>query len=479
MFNAMILVACAGLLSTTDLGREPDGVVYSPHQAFRIPLDLTAEERQQISAVRLYVSEDEGKTWVLHSDGATDMKIITFRATRDGSYWFSIALVDHQGQQMPADIRTVEPGLRVIVDTASPELLLKPVKSKSGKRGVRWEITDSNLMADSIQLAVFESQTVGWKPLEIRHPETAMAWFPETSQAEKVQAMVVDRAGNKTIEQVEIHGDRFARQSVDTFALAVTPEVPLASATPIPNADPGNYPSNEPGSPASSTPVQKVEHRMPTAHTVASPTQPTEEDKTVCKSNHVVVNYEVDGNAVDAKAELWGTKDRGATWTRLAVDEDRQSPIEARLDQEGAWGLMIVVASRDGYHPPQPGAQPEVYIEIDTVAPFVEVLAPHVQPDQVILKWSAVDKNFGKGSIDVLYSTSPDGPWNVAATEMENTGEFIWNYTRAGVNGEVYFRVEAVDLAGNVGAGGTQHPVAVGVTPVSATRAKVLGIESP
>jgi hypothetical protein len=471
MLSIPFLAACAcWLVTATDLGREPDGVVYSPHQAFRIPLDLTPEERQQISAVRLFVSEDEGKTWVLHSDGATDMKIITFRATRDGTYWFSIALVDHQGQQMPADIRTVEPGLRVVVDTLRPEMNLKPVKTKSGKRGIRWEITDENIVPGSLQLAAFENETTGWKPLEIRHPENAIAWFTEGSDVQKVQALLVDRAGNKTVVQVDIHGDRFARHDVDNFALAEAVDTAVATATPIPNADPAGFPP--------SPPVQKVDHRAPTEHTVASPTQPAPSDRTVCKSNHVVVNYEIDGNSPDAKAELWGTKDRGVSWSRLSIDEDRKSPIEAKLDQEGTWGLMIVVASKDNYHPPAPGATPEVYIEVDTVSPFVEIMPPHVQTDQVILKWNAVDKNFGKGPIDILYSTSAEGPWNVAATEMDNTGEFIWNYTRAGVSGDMYFRIEAVDLAGNVGAGMTSEPVSVGVA-TTATKAKVLGIQSP
>ncbi|MBX9654053.1 hypothetical protein K2Y11_10595, partial [bacterium] len=64
-----------------------DGTVFSPQRTFRIPLDLTSEERGGLSAIRLYVSEDAGHTWVRHSDGDPRMDVITFRAKQDGEYW--------------------------------------------------------------------------------------------------------------------------------------------------------------------------------------------------------------------------------------------------------------------------------------------------------------------------------------------------------------------------------------------------------
>ncbi|MFO0947309.1 MAG: hypothetical protein U1D30_15455 [Planctomycetota bacterium] len=478
MLNIHFLAAC--LLVTAgnaDLNRENDGIVYSPHQAFRIPLDLTNEERAQVSAIRLYVSEDQGNSWVLHSDGAPDMKIITFRATRDGSYWFSIAMVDHQGKQVPADIRAVEPGLRVVVDTAKPDLVLKPIKSKSGKRGVRWELADEHAVPGTIRLAVWENDISGWKPLEIRHPEKSMTWFADGADVRKIQAITMDRAGNETVTQVDVHGDRFARQQPNGFALAApaVPATPVAEATPIPTAEPRNT-REQPD-------VQRVRHTAPTQHTVASPPHPPTQKMSICKSNQVVVNYEVEklGAAANSAVELWGTKDRGSSWVRLSVDEDRQSPIEAKLDQEGVWGLLIAVAGSPGYQAPQPGTEPEVYVEIDTVSPFIEVMAPQVMRDQAVIRWNAIDKNLAQVPIDLFYGPSPEGPWTLIAGELDNNGEFIWNFARAGINGEFHVRVEAVDQAGNVGAGLTDQKVVLGSSPAAATtnvpRGRVLGVQ--
>lgn len=505
--TTLIAAVAAGWLGAADLGREPDGVVYSPHPAFRIPLDLTPQEREQVAAVRLFVSEDEGKSWVLHSDGAPDMKIITFRASKDGSYWFSIALVDRQGNQLPGDIRAVDPGLKVVVDTTKPRLMLKPIKSRSGKSGVRWEIGDENLVPDSLRLAIWESDVTGWLPVEARHPEKPMAWFAEGTAVRKVQAMIVDRAGNTAIEEVTVEGDRFARTQPAAFALASAAGMAKSSA---PAAGPSENPDVQPTRPVDSDArIGATEHTVgsspagtvaPPAANTASPapvaepgatipvpaTAPTQGTNvpprmSVCRSNQVVVNYEVDrlGPRGDSRVELWGTKDRGMTWTRLAVDDDRQSPVEAKLDQEGAWGLLIAVAGAEGYRPPQPDTEPEVYIEVDTVAPFVEVPPPLVQKDQAIIKWNAIDKNLAMAPIDVLWSTSPEGPWNVVATELDNNGEFIWNFGRAGITGAVYFRVEAIDLAGNVGGGMTPRKTALGAGGSSEAPAATLDLAPP
>lgn len=516
MLKTILLAASAAWwLGAADLGREPDGVVYSPHPAFRIPLDLTPQEREQIAAVRLFVSEDEGKSWVLHSDGAPDMKIITFRASKDGSFWFSIALVDRQGNQMPGDIRAVEPGLKVVVDTSKPRLMLKPIKSRSGKSGVRWEIGDENLVSDSLRLAIWESDVTGWLPVEARHPEKPMTWFAEGTAVRKIQAMIVDRAGNVSIEEVTVDGDRFARNQPAAFALASVEGVaksPMPSALsgdnsavqPAPRADShgghlatehtvGSSPAGPVAPTASASPAPGAEPpaAVPLSGTAHGPGTNVPPRMSVCRSNQVVVNYEVDrlGPRGDSRVELWGTKDRGMTWTRLAVDDDRQSPVEAKLDQEGAWGLLIAVAGAEGYRPPQPDTEPEVYIEVDTVTPFVEVAPPLVQRDQAIIKWNAIDKNLAMAPIDVLWSTSPEGPWNVVATELDNNGEFIWNFGRAGITGEVYFRVEAIDLAGNVGGGMTPRKTALGTggsneapaatlvpPPPPAPRGRVLGV---
>ena len=50
----LLVLLLAGGTGPAELSRESDGVVYSSHRAFRIPLDLSEKDRQRVSAVRLF-----------------------------------------------------------------------------------------------------------------------------------------------------------------------------------------------------------------------------------------------------------------------------------------------------------------------------------------------------------------------------------------------------------------------------------------
>ena len=207
--------------------------VFSPQRTFRIPLDLTSEERSGLSAICLYVSEDEGRTWVRHSIGDPSMDVITFRAKQDGEYWFTVALVNREGRQVPEDVRTVEPGLKVTVDTQKPEMTLRAIRNKSGRRGIAWTLEDAHIIDSSLRLAVWNEKSKTWEPFEIRHPEEKRAWFSEDENFTKIQGLVADRAGNERVIQVEVYGEQFTKQDIDVFALSenTSKDVKLAAAT--------------------------------------------------------------------------------------------------------------------------------------------------------------------------------------------------------------------------------------------------------
>ena len=539
IWNSGLLLASLLLTGPADLDRKPDGVIYTAKRAFRVPLDLTDAERRQISAIRLFISEDLGRTWIRHSDGQPDMKVVTFKAERDGAYWFTIALVDRNGQQVPPDVRGVEPGLKIVVDSTKPEMVLKPVKSKTGSRGVRWELSDPNLDQRSLQLAVQENDVTGWRPFDIRHPERKIAWFADKAEVRKIQASISDLAGNQTVYEVEVHGDRFSKRIIESFVLdkqggaskavaqtagspfpsrasasasppPTAPQAPLARSTPPvsqergfgpppppsamrrPAIPPGNQAAGNtipravprPDATLANTPAQPPAPPAASggsfpAHTAASPAHPTPETLSYSADPKVMVYYEVENSARTrpTQVEVWGTRDDGRSWNRLTVDGDGISPAEVDLGSEGIWGLKVTVVGSFGpeNQRPIPGTKPEMFVEIDTLRPYVELAAPEVSSGLVILRWAAKDKNLAQGPIHISYATAPSGPWQVLAERQENTGEYIWNQSRAGQSGSFYFRVEAVDKAGNSGSAQTAQPVAVGAA-AAAPRGRVLGI---
>jgi hypothetical protein len=67
----------------------------------------------------------------------------------------------------------------------------------------------------------------------------------------------------------------------------------------------------------------------------------------------------------------------------------------------------------------------------------------------LVFEWSATDERFGDKPISIFYSSNVNGPWQPIAVNVENNGEHAWPFLRNGARGQVFFRVEAKDAAGN------------------------------
>src|SRR6185436_11732048 len=76
---------------------------------------------------------------------------------------------------------------------------------------------------------------------------------------------------------------------------------------------------------------------------------------------------------------------------------------------------------------PRPGDAPEMRVEIDTQAPTIGLFQPVAdpqRPDQLLLRWTARDKNLGATPIHLEYSDQRDGPWLPIKLDAENTGRY-------------------------------------------------------
>lgn len=503
---ALLSVVPAGV----KLEKGADGIVYSKHLAFRIPLNLTPQDRQKCKAIRLYVSMDEGKTWVRHSDGRPDMNLVTFRAHKDGSYWFTLSVVNPDDTQDPAEdeIGNVEPGLKVIVDTQAPDLSLKPVRNTSGKKGIRWEMNDENVDLLSFRIAIWKQGGGEWILQDIRHPENQLLWFEDGVEVQKIQATVSDRAGNTIVQQVDIYGDRFAKKTPEHFALDVSetqvakseePSKPpiqrVAHSSPISDGKDldsysplGDLKPAIPDEPMA--PVQKplpptgmsappevnrqVASQAPSTSPAPSPS-PTP-NASVLRSDSLVINYALDEGQANAVVELWGTQDDGKTWTMLAVDTDGRSPVEAKLSEQGVWGLLVRVPESPAQSgvAPTAGTKPDTYVDLDTEAPHVALEPATMTGNEVTIRWRATDRNLESQPVTILHSESALGPWTPIAQSIDNSGTFTW----AAPNSDAmhYFRLEVKDRAGNVGKGVTRTSTRVASQTRSSSR--VLGVQS-
>jgi hypothetical protein len=180
--------------------------IYHKGRNFRIPFNLNAEGRDRVKELHLLVSEDLGYHWRPISKTFPDHPTFTFRSAHDGEYWFAVQTLTIDGNVSPMLDATVEPNLKVVVDTFPPTLLLEPDGRRGSLAAVRWEVKDENLDLKSL---VLEYQVEGagvWRRAPIRRPKLigGQQWDAGTAEAIQVRASVADKAGNVSEAMIEL-----------------------------------------------------------------------------------------------------------------------------------------------------------------------------------------------------------------------------------------------------------------------------------
>jgi len=162
--------------------------------------------------------------------------------------------------------------------------------------------------------------------------------------------------------------------------------------------------------------------------------------------------------------ELWFTQD-GHNWEHDKTALKSGSPYMIEVNREGTYGF-ILLARRVGEksEAPAPGDKPQVWVKVDWTKPVVQLMQARPVGDavarQLAVAWVATDNNLAAQPITLSWAESADGPWYAFATQIENSGHYIWPVP-GNVPARVYLRVEAVDLVGNVGTTTTPTPVSI------------------
>lgn len=153
--------------------------------------------------------------------------------------------------------------------------------------------------------------------------------------------------------------------------------------------------------------------------------------------------------------ELWVTHDRGATWSLVGRDDDRQSPILFRASEQGWHGFFVVLENVAGVSSTRPsaGTRPHLEAFIDFTPPAVQLQSPIATRSLgrwlVQVEWTAIDAHFDSRPIVLEYRV-PGHDWEAVSPEgqLANTGRFDWRIPE-GLSGIIELRACAVDQAGN------------------------------
>jgi hypothetical protein len=92
-----------------------------------MPLYFAPNRQEKIERVRMFVSEDRGKTWQHQKDYKSTDEFVAFTASRDDHYWFALQVLSKDGSREPAELRDLAPAMKVYVNTRRNAL--KPIKS--------------------------------------------------------------------------------------------------------------------------------------------------------------------------------------------------------------------------------------------------------------------------------------------------------------------------------------------------------------
>jgi hypothetical protein len=434
---AAVLLAGAVARTAAQPGESGENISYWKASSFYIPFVPEQQDAYRIRMLRLHVSEDYGRTYKFHAAVPLSDKRFLFTAPRDGPYWFVVQTQDLNGQLNPTNERLSQekPGLKVVVDTRKPQVELKQVQSRDNAPAeVDWNVVDDNLDLSSLKLEYRSAGTRDWFPLAIQQiPQGKHSWNPNINGRVEVRLQVRDKAGNE------------AETVIPILPAGVNP---LSGGTAGPGAGGGAE-----GAQDKLYYVNSLEFNL------------DYEFENVGKSNvkHV---------------EIWYTIDRGRTWVKYQ-DAPPQPPFRIRVQGDGRYGFLVVAVSGAGLAAPRPrnGDQPEIWVEVDTKQPVVRLLGVDpgqgVEQGKVTIRWTATDKNLAPQPISITWAQKPEGPWlPVVEAPLPNDGKYIWMVPETHPY-QFYVRVEAIDLAKNVGGEATLKPVAV---DTKIPKAKIKGV---
>jgi hypothetical protein len=182
-------------------------------------------------------------------------------------------------------------------------------------------------------------------------------------------------------------------------------------------------------------------------------------------SKRITINYEVKdvGPSGVSGVELWCTQD-GKSWKKREVSRQAKPPYVVEVSEEGLYGFTLRARNGIGLcaEAPKPGDLPQIWVEVDMTSPVVKLTGVNAScngsKQNLIIHWKASDKNLGPRPITLSYSQSKEGPWQVMAANIPNTGRHVWPMPSQ-TPARFLVRVQATDLVGNVGASQTPKPV--------------------
>ncbi len=150
----------AGLQDSAALQAAP--IQYLPFAHFAIPFDIDRSGKLP-QEVHLWVSADQGKSWLKYASNSPDKRSFEFQAAAEGEYFFAVQTQDDRGASALASA----PPMRILVDTTKPQIQVSADINSSGRLVIDYRIEDRFLSEDSVRLSYAVDGRDNWEEIRV------------------------------------------------------------------------------------------------------------------------------------------------------------------------------------------------------------------------------------------------------------------------------------------------------------------------
>ncbi len=504
-----LLAACwlGGLVTV-----EADERLFVRQQQFRIPFELSKAESpdREAKEVQLWFRPEQG-AWSLYTTVSPDRDHFVYQGEWQGEIWFVVRTITFGGERLPPDnsAKDTVPELKVVIDREPPQISLEAMRGEAGQLVISWDVFEDYPLGKRPLIQSRPADTdEPWQTVAVSGGWSGRTELPPQQDALEIRATAVDRAGNASAviarfdpqRSERVRGQQAAadsqaieearkratqspapqmadQRSVDRVAYEVSrPEAPRRGGEPGLTSAADLFPGREAPSTGGRMGLNERPEDldrspgMPPPTRGETPGRPAPQAPPRFEPPEGIKPYLVDYPRFELhydtaklapegaeQIEIWGTADGGQTWELFALDEDGRSPAQVEVPGDGVYGFRYVARGGRvpaGQRQPSAGDRPEIWIEVDASEPEVEILGitdtNTARRREIEIRWKADDHNLLDRPIAVYFSYAPNGPWNPLASELENTGRFVWPNSEFN-HRVLYFRVEARDRNGYVG----------------------------
>ncbi len=208
--SARAVTVPAGLQDPASFQSTP--IQYLPFAHFAIPFEIDRTGRLP-QEVHLWVSADQGRSWLKYASNSPDKRSFEFQAAAEGEYLFAVQTLDDRGTSALA----AAPPMRIMVDTSKPQLELKADINSAGRLVIDYRITDRFLAEESVQLSFAVDGSSQWEEVRVgRLKREGEAWVGQIEQemprCHEIELKIVasDLAQNRAEAVARYHAPRTA-----------------------------------------------------------------------------------------------------------------------------------------------------------------------------------------------------------------------------------------------------------------------------